>query len=42
MSFSRVADLEDDIDHIKQQATEQRSEIDILKYERSEHLHALE
>lgn len=42
MSFSRVADLEDDLDHIKQTETEQRSRIDILEYEKKEHLHALE
>ncbi|KAL7411282.1 hypothetical protein BDY24DRAFT_143498 [Mrakia frigida] len=42
MSFSRVADLEDDLDHVQQMTTEQRSQIDILKYERSEHLHALD
>lgn len=41
-SFSRVADLEDDLDHLKQTQTEQMSKIDILEYERKEHLHALE
>lgn len=41
-SFSRVADLEDDLDQTKETERTQRSQIDILEYERKEHLHALE